>query len=139
MESVVEGLAPGTLGAAARHYARQSPPTGPADVGAVRDEVVARGEEIARFGIPGAKVPGCVPCHGPGGEDSHNEHYPLLAGQHPDYLANQLALFRADRRGESLYAHVMELNADGLSSEDIVAVSAYYASLRPGQASTIDR
>lgn len=96
---------------------------------------VARGERIARSGIPDEKVPACSACHGPDrlAEGERNERYPHLAGQHFDYLVSQLELFREGRRGESLYMHVMELSADGLTPDDARAVAAYYSSLDPGR------
>lgn len=132
MRVAVSDASVGELMAAGRYYAALSTPIaethrlGPASPGSV-----ARGERIARSGIPDAKVPACIACHGPDplAEGERNERYPLLAGQHFDYLVNQLELFREGRRGESLYMHVMELSADGLTPEDARAVAAYYSSI----------
>lgn len=132
MQAVVADADADELAAAARYYSGLPPAAArpdephPAPAG-----VVERGELIAHEGIPEEKVPTCVSCHGPDSEREPNERYPHLAGQHPEYLAQQLELFREGRRGATLYAHVMELSAEGLTAEDVRAVSAYYASLEP--------
>ncbi|MFO0609846.1 MAG: c-type cytochrome [Polyangiales bacterium] len=112
--------------ALARHYAAlPPPPPRPAtDIASV-----ARGERIARRGVPTSRVPACAPCHGPDAAP-RNENYPLLAGQPAAYLALQLALFRRGDRGGSAYASVMTRAAHGLTEAEARDVARYYASLR---------
>jgi cytochrome c553 len=93
-----------------------------------------RGERLARRGDAAARIPSCVECHGPGG-DRRNPHYPRLAGQHPDYLALQLQLFRQGRRGGGGYAHIMHTVAASLEPQDIRDLAAWYGSL-PAQSVT---
>lgn len=132
MQAIVADTEPDQLAEAARWYAGLPPaPARPDEAEPAPPDVIERGERLAHAGIPEEKVPTCVSCHGPGGAERRNETYPYLAGQPAPYLARQLELFREGRRGESTYAHVMELSADGLTPEDADAVAAYYASLEP--------
>lgn len=95
----------------------------PPDPGAIE-----RGRAIAERGIPARKVPSCADCHGPA-EGSRNPRYPLLAGQHADYLVQQLLLFADGRRGGSSYASIMQAVAGRLAPEDMKDVALYYGSL----------
>lgn len=79
----------------------------------------------------------CIACHGADG-NSASEAYPKLAGQHPEYLARQLADFKTQpaaaqpTRGNPIMAGM----AAGLSDQQIVDVAAYFAAQapKPGQA-----
>ena len=89
--------------------------------------VATRGEEIATRGIPRRDVPACAECHGPSSAPK-NDAYPILAGQHGDYLAQQLQLLQNRQRGGSEYVHMMHSFVDRLTSDQIHDVAAYYAS-----------
>ncbi|GAA3925573.1 c-type cytochrome [Luteimonas lutimaris] len=56
--------------------------------------------------------------------------YPELVGRYAEYLALQLRLFKADRRGGTGYTPVMREIAGRLEEDDIRDLSAYYGSLR---------
>jgi cytochrome c553 len=58
-----------------------------------------------------------------------NPIYPQLAGQYPEYLALQLALFQKGSRGGTPYAHLMQLVASRLRPEQINDVTLYYGSI----------
>jgi cytochrome c553 len=93
-------------------------------------EKIARGEKIAREGVPSASLPSCADCHGP---SSHrrNPAYPVLAGQFAEYLELQLELFRKGGRGGSKYAQIMSHHvAPNLDPAWTGEVAAYYAHLR---------
>ncbi|MEF7614372.1 c-type cytochrome [Aquincola sp. MAHUQ-54] len=65
----------------------------------------------------------CVACHSAdGGRGS--PAYPILQGQHPEYLAKQLHEFKSGKRKNP----VMQGFAATLSEDDIRNVSAFYAS-----------
>lgn len=128
--SGIMGPAASTLDAAhrralARHYAALSPPPPRPATDAAS---VARGERVARHGVPASRVPACAPCHGPGAAP-RNEGYPALAGQPAAYLALQLGLFRRGDRGGAAYASVMTRAAHGLADAEARDVARYYASL----------
>lgn len=73
----------------------------------------------------------CAACHTADGSRGSPAN-PILAGQHPEYLAKQLADFKAGKRKSA----VMQGFAGTLSDEDIRNVTAFYASksAKPGAA-----
>lgn len=75
---------------------------------------VAAGQEKART---------CAACHGATGNESLDDTYPKLAGQHPEYLARALQEYRSGKRKNAIMAGF----AAGLSDEDIDDLSAFYA------------
>ncbi len=76
---------------------------------------IARGRQIA------STV--CVACHQADG-NSITPSNPVLAGQHADYIATQLAAFKSGAR----QSPIMQGMAAGLTPEDIRAVGAWFAS-----------
>lgn len=76
----------------------------------------------------------CVACHGTRGEGNEAVGAPALAGQHPAYLAAQLADFKAGRRGydaSDLGGTTMRGVALALNDTDIPLLAAYYGGLPP--------
>ena len=71
----------------------------------------------------------CAACHNPDGNSAASAN-PKLAGQHPEYLAKQLADLKANKTRKSA---VMMGFAGGLSDADMRNVSAYYAEQKPAQ------
>ena len=71
-----------------------------------------------------AKAATCFACHGVDG-NSINPLYPSLAGQQADYMAKQLRAFKDGSRQDPM----MSPMATPLSDQDIVNVSAYFASV----------
>jgi cytochrome c553 len=71
----------------------------------------------------------CVACHTADGSRGSPAN-PILQGQHPEYLAKQLAEFKAGKRTNS----IMQGMAAPLSEADMKNVSAFYASkqAKPG-------
>lgn len=65
----------------------------------------------------------CLSCHGSAGEG--NGQYPRLAGQHPDYLAQQLNRFKNGERQNG----TMQAIAGNLSEEEIKALAAFFGAL----------
>jgi len=89
---------------------------------------ISRGATIAREGVPKARVPICVRCHGPG-DNPRNSAYPNLAGQYADYLIQQLELFAYDYRGGSEFAALMHQVAERMTPQQMRDVALYYESL----------
>jgi len=79
---------------------------------------IARGKQIA------STV--CVACHGADG-NSVVPTNPVLAGQHADYIAAQLAAFKSGARPSP----VMQAMAAGLSPEDMHNVAGWFESQKP--------
>jgi cytochrome c553 len=69
-----------------------------------------------------AKSVTCLACHGADG-NSPNPIWPKLAGQHPGYIAKQLADFKAGARKNDL----MTPMALPLSEQDIANLAAYFS------------
>lgn len=87
---------------------------------------LARGKALVETG--GGKTIACGICHGP--ELKGLVNIPRLAGMHPIYTARQLYWFKDGTRA-GLQAAQMKPVVDPLNDEDIVAISAYLASLAP--------
>ncbi|NYT37251.1 c-type cytochrome [Allopusillimonas soli] len=93
---------------------------------ATNKDTMDLGQRIWRGGLPERHVPACAGCHSPNGAGVPGQ-FPRLAGQHPDYLAAQLRLFRSGDRNNSDIMHAV---ADRMSDADIAAVADYAAGLR---------
>src|SRR5690348_10715518 len=87
---------------------------------------IAKGEMLASTG--GGKTISCTVCHGDGLKGFGN--IPQLAGQHPIYIARQLLAFKAGT-SKSAAAQQMQNVVSNLTTDDIIALSAYAASLAP--------
>ena len=107
-----------TLTAACAHAA-ESPPAVKADL--------SRGEAISN-GV-------CVACHANDGSRG-SAAYPILQGQHPDYLVKQLQEFKAGKRQNAIMTGI----ASTLSDADMKNVAAFYGSkqAKPGFAKNKD-
>ena len=95
---------------------------------------LARGKVLVDTG-DGGKTVACGTCHGPAmlGMGNAGLLAPRLAGQHPIYLARQLYLFKDGSRNGATAALMVPAVAN-LADADILAISAYLASLDPTQA-----
>ena len=83
----------------------------------------ARGEQIS------GQV--CAACHGPGG-NSPMAPNPILAGQHSEYIAKQLANFKPhDGKPAERPNAIMMGMAANLSEDDMKALGAYFESQKP--------
>jgi cytochrome c553 len=92
---------------------------------------LARGKALVDTG-GGGKTIACGTCHGPAmqGQGAAGLLAPRLAGQHPIYLARQLYLFKDGSRAGATSA-LMTPAVANLDDADILAISAYLASLDP--------
>lgn len=107
----------------ATYFSRQRASVGPAGP----PEQVAEGARLFHEGVPQSGVPMCSTCHGPYAEG--NGSFPRLAGQHADYLAKQLMIFRStDQRPAGV---AMKQIAHDLNDRQILALSAYLQGLAP--------
>jgi cytochrome c553 len=122
MQPLARALGDEEIDALARHYAAQPWPTR-GEHPPVEPAYLARGEAIARAGIPEEGVPPCAGCHGP---PARYPRYPEIAGQEAGYIVRQLKLFRDGTRGGTAFSHLMLGFARRLTDADIQAVAAYY-------------
>jgi cytochrome c553 len=87
---------------------------------------IARGEQLVRSSTDGGAP--CSACHG--AELRGLGPVPALAGRSPSYIARQLFDLQNGRR-RGLWSPLMAEVVADLAIEDIVAISAYLASLQP--------
>ena len=73
----------------------------------------------------------CVMCHGDKGQGDAAKGFPRLAGQAPGFLAEQMALFKQDRRnpGDANLAAVKAV-MQAVPDSAFADLAAYYSSLR---------
>lgn len=128
MSLPVTAMAPADIPAVAQYYATLSAAGGEAG-----DTVLAgKGRVIFENGIRRRNVPACRSCHG---AENRNPRYPRIAGQPADYIATQLELFRAGKRGGTDHNHLKVNAARELDDADIAAIAAYLSQLPPVDAS----
>jgi cytochrome c553 len=73
------------------------------------------------------RVQACIACHGRNGAPAGGSPFPRLGGVSADYIAKQLADFRAGRRKND----IMNGIARQMTEQDVGSVSLYLASLTP--------
>lgn len=66
----------------------------------------------------------CASCHGPEGRQSTAPTYPILAGQHRDYLLHSLKAYKSGKRDNAVMAGIVS----GLSERDMENLAAWFAS-----------
>ena len=93
-------------------------------------KAIAKGKELFEQGNPETGLYGCVNCHGQKGKgkDPNNHVFPIIGGQHKEYLAKQLRDFRAASRTNDPANMMMDI-AKKLSEDEIEAVASYLSSL----------
>lgn len=106
----------------------------PKTVGTADPDLVELGAQLYRGGNPETGVPACAACHSPTGAGNPPAAFPMLSGQHADYIASQLRKFQAGYRadepsdnartndGESM---MMRATAFRLKDFEIEALASY--------------
>ena len=69
----------------------------------------------------------CAGCHGKDGITAILPSYPILAGQHEDYLSQALHDYKSGARQNAVMSGI----ASTLTNEDITNISAYFSTM-PG-------
>lgn len=124
MNGMVANLSPADMKALAAHYAGQTPKPGVA----TDKDLAALGQKLWRGGNAASGVPACAGCHGPSGAGIPGQ-YPRLSGQHAEYVATQLKLFRDGARANDP-GGMMRGVAARMTEREINAVAQYAAGLR---------
>ena len=98
----------------------------------VDSKLAKKGEHIFYNGIPEKNVYGCVNCHGERGKGKapNISQFPVIGGQHRDYIIKELTDLRAGTRANDP-AGMMQGIAKGLDDDDIKALANYLSSLLP--------
>jgi cytochrome c553 len=73
-----------------------------------------------------SKATACIACHGANG-NSANPEWPVLAGQHAQYIHKQLQAFKSGARKNPL----MTPMAMSLSEDDMADLGAYFSTQKP--------
>jgi cytochrome c553 len=115
-------------------YASQTGSGGQTDAGKLE-----LGQQVYRGGVSSRGVAACAACHGPRGDGNAPAGFPSLAGQHADYIADQLRRFRIgsentleqnpNGRTNDGDSRMMRDVAAGLSDNQIDAVASFIAGL----------
>jgi len=93
------------------------------------------GQKVYRAGVAERNVAACSACHSPNGKGNAPAGFPALAGQHAEYIATQLTMYRKGYEDETGRTNdgdtkIMRTTAFGLSDKEIQAVSSYAAGLK---------
>jgi cytochrome c553 len=109
-------------------------------IGGANKDLVERGQKLYRGGNKDVGLTACSGCHGPAGKGNPFAAFPQLTGQHAEYTAGQLKMFRsvgrADLTGPYRYNSAnreemgpMQMIAAKLSDRDIEALASYIQGL----------
>jgi cytochrome c553 len=136
MAPMAAGLADQDMADLAEYYSQQK-----GSIGGAKKELVELGQKIFRGGKKEIGLTACSGCHGPAGKGNTFAAFPRLSGQHAEYTANQLKMFRAagrddltgDRRDNDGAKPgdlgPMQMIAAKLSDKDIQALASYIQGL----------
>jgi cytochrome c553 len=92
-------------------------------------DVPAAGEKLYKGGDAARGITACVACHGPEGKGAAAAGFPVVGGQHANYIKIQLTQFRDGVRHNDLNGMMQDV-AKKLSDADIEALSKYISSIK---------
>lgn len=103
--------------------------------GKTNPEMLALGQKVYRGGVAERNVAACSACHSPTGQGNAPGGFPSLAGQHAEYTATQLKMYRKGYEDDSGRTNdgdtkIMRTIAFGLSDKEIEAVASFIAGLK---------
>ena len=99
------------------------------NLGYAKPESIDLGQKIYRAGDSNTGLPACMACHGPAGSGNPGALYPAIRGQHAEYTATQLNMFKSGERNNDVNS-VMRSIAVLMTEPQISAVSEYIQGLR---------
>lgn len=109
----------------ATYFHAQKP--APAAASAADTKRLAQGKEIYFEGIVGSAVPACSGCHTETGKGTNR--YPRLAGQHAQYLTQQMLAYKSGERKND-DRELMRVVATRMTEPEIRAVSEFIQTLK---------
>lgn len=92
-------------------------------------DVPAAGEALYKGGDMARGITSCIACHGPEGKGMEAAGFPMISGQHADYIKSQLNKFRDTNRNNDLNGMMQDV-AKKLTDADIEALSKYISSIK---------
>jgi len=130
MAGQLDGKSDDDLADLAAYYASQAK-----SGGKTNPDLLALGQKVYRGGVAERNVAACSACHSPTGNGNAPGGFPSLAGQHAEYTATQLRMYRKGYEDESGRtndgdAKIMRTIAFGLSDKEIEAVASFIAGLK---------
>lgn len=128
MRPLAAGLSDTQIHELAKYYSRVRPPF--PERKSPAKPVLERGRELVEHGHWSNGVPACASCHGSDLAGLAPD-FPALAGQYAGYIEAQLSAWQHGRRSNDPLG-LMQNVAQGLDGDDVKAVAAYLAWLRPG-------
>ncbi len=87
------------------------------------------GGDLYRNGDLEREVSACIACHGPFGEGNKPAGFPMLKGQHADYLIQTLEDFKTSTRTK-VADNMMHMIATKMTEKEIRAVSYYISVMK---------
>ncbi len=93
--------------------------------GTTEQKYLTQGEKLYRGGDLEKNITACSACHSPTGKGNRLAYFPVLSGQHPDYIIEQLKAYRSGERKH----YVMQAIAKRMSDAEIEAVSHFASGL----------
>jgi cytochrome c553 len=87
------------------------------------------GGDLYRNGDLEREVSACIACHGPFGEGNKPAGFPMLKGQHADYLIQTLSDFKTNTRTK-VADNMMHMIATKMTEKEIRAVSYYISVMK---------
>jgi cytochrome c553 len=110
----------------AAYYESQTPTLGTAD-----PKLARMGEQIYRGGVADRGVAACIACHGPTGKGNPLAAYPVIRGQHAEYVFSTLHAYASgDRRSDGAMNQMMRNIAGLLREDEMRALASYVQGLR---------
>ena len=124
MSPMAASLSDADMREIAEFYAKQPPATATETPAKYKK----RGEELYLHGDVAKHIPACITCHSPDGKGNEQAGFPVIAGQHAQYLILELHAFKQKSRTNDLSA-TMETITANMTDEDMEAAAHYMASL----------
>jgi cytochrome c553 len=132
MQPVAADLTPDAMRRVAVYYSGLPRPPVQAKPQGTDDAAIESGRALATQGLPAAKVPSCLSCHGADALPI----YPRLAGQNAAYMKGQLRLWKLGLTPGTETGAIMAPIAQRLSDRQIEEVATYFAMGAPPSGET---
>jgi cytochrome c553 len=123
MQALVAPLTDDQIKTLANYFSEQK-----MNVGSTAEKYVTLGKLIYQGGIREKNIPACSACHGPAGLGNPSAGFPLLSGQHANYVIAQLEAYQNGTRSNDINGMMTTLSKR-LNKNEIEAVANYIQGL----------